>query len=37
MGKHQLGETLDEATIDDVVAFLGALEAETIPAWAYAP
>lgn len=37
MARHQLGTTLPETDVDDIVAFLGALTAEELPEWAYAP
>lgn len=37
MGWHQLGVRFPDRDVADLVAFLGTLEAETIPAWAWPP
>ncbi len=37
MGRHQLGEDLSDREIEGLVAFLGTLRAESLPAWAYPP
>ena len=35
MSRHQLGQTMPKSEVDAIVAFLGALDAETIPEWAF--
>lgn len=37
MGRHQVGREFDEVQTADLVAFLEALDAETVPEWAFAP
>jgi len=37
MGRHQLGQELDDARIAELVAFLESLETERVPPWAFAP
>jgi cytochrome c peroxidase len=37
MARHQLGERMPDNEVSAIVAFLGALDAETVPPWAFAP